>query len=495
MLKLQTTKPAATLEDLLNSITQDNDIQKVSNVDIPANTRAEQILIGALLLNNELLDQVNDFIQSEHFYEPIHQKIHKAILALIETGLSASPVSLQNMLHNDKQFQQLGESYLATMTGMAMTVVNVYEYGRIVYDLALRRKLITIGQKIISDACKASLDYTANQQIEAAESQLFGLAIQGVQNEKFVNIKDCVNTSLLNIGAAMRHEDKISGISTGFKDLDNMLSGLHNSDLLIIAGRPGMGKTTFALNLAANVAKNLKAIKDGDRAVGIFSLEMPTEQLARKLLAMQAQLGGEMLISGKIDEGKYNLLKKASETINEWPIFIDDSPALSITAIRTRARRLKRKHNLGALFIDYLQLIQGVKRLESRVQEVSEITQGLKALAKELDIPIIALSQLSRAVEQRNDKRPMLSDLRESGSIEQDCDIALFIYRKEYYIKGEKPQEGSAEYSSWFDEINKVHNTAEIIIAKHRNGPTGSISLYYDGSRSTFANYVHRDGS
>ena len=462
----------------------------------PSNTLAEQMLLGAILINNDVLYQISEFLLHEHFYDPINRKIYEAVLLLTDKGLSANIVSLRNMLHADEQFQKLEkENYLNKLTTLATTVISGYEYGRIIYDLALKRNLISIGHNIVKDAYGSGLDYTAVEQIECAENKLFNLASYGVNERSFISLKSSIDQSLESINAAIKHKDGIIGIPTGFIDLDNILAGFHNSDLIILAGRPGMGKTTLALNLAAHAAQSLlaryKSKEEKElQSVGVFSLEMPSEQLSTKLLSMHASINTSILRSGKIREEEYNNLRVCGEQLSELPLFIDDTPALSIAAIRTRARRLKRKHNLGILLIDYLQLAHGAKHLQNRVLEIGEITQGLKAIAKELNIPVLAMSQLSRAVEQRNDRRPLLADLRESGSIEQDADIVLFIYREEYYLKQQKPQEGSDNYEKWKSNMEKVHNTAEVLIAKHRNGPTGAISLYYDSNYSKFSNAV-----
>ncbi len=475
--------------------------KKASNIDqklqreIPANIQAEQMIIGAIIINNEALNKVGEFLLPEHFYEPIHQKIYTAITTILDKGISASPISLKSMLSNDEQFQQIGGSdYLAKLATIAMTVINVYDYGRIIYDLALKRNLINIGEEIVNVAYDSHLDHSATEQIEEAEHRLFSLASDGSTDRGFINIKDSITTSLGQISQAMKSSDHITGITTGYTDLDKKLSGFHNSDLLILAGRPSMGKTAFAINLAINACQTLKdKHTDGPLpSVGFFSLEMSSEQLTTRILSMQTSIDSSALRAGRIGEEHYNTLRKQATELGGLPLFIDDTPALSISAIRTRARRLKRKNNLGILFIDYLQLIRGSGKSDNRVLEVSEITQGLKALAKELSIPIIALSQLSRAVEQRDDKRPMLSDLRESGAIEQDADIVMFIYREEYYLTRKEPAAGTPQYTEWLEQLNKVHNLAEIIIAKHRNGPIGIVQLFYDGSYSRFGNYQQK---
>jgi replicative DNA helicase len=462
----------------------------------PANVQAEQMVIGAIMINNEAQNRVSEFLRPEHFYEPIHQKIYNAINLILDKGISATPVSLKSMLGSDEQFENIGGGeYLARLATIAMTVINVYDYGRIIYDLYLRRELINIGEELVNTAYDAGLDNSAPDQIEYAENSLFHLAAEGLSDKGFINMKDSIGMSLEMINRAMKSSDHITGISTGLMDVDRKLSGFHNSDLVIIAGRPSMGKTAFAMNFALNSCRSLLAKhKEGPPpSVGFFSLEMSSEQLTTRILSMQTSLDSSALRSGRVGEEHYNQLRKEATELAKLPLFIDDTPALSIAAIRTRARRLKRKHNLGILFIDYLQLIRGSSnKIENRVLEISEITQGLKALAKELNIPIIALSQLSRAVEQREDKRPMLSDLRESGSIEQDADIVMFLYREEYYLTRKEPAPGTPQHSEWFENLSKVHNLAEIIVAKHRNGPVGIVQLFYDASYSRIGNYQQR---
>ncbi|ACR47111.1 replicative DNA helicase [Rickettsia peacockii str. Rustic] len=464
---------------------------------LPSNVQAEQMLLGAILTNNELLNYVSEFLRDAHFFEPIHKKIYKAIEKITEKGLTATPITLRSMLTQDALFQEVeGAEYLAKLITMSMMVINPVDYGKIIYDLAIKRNLINIGEEVVNNAYNSSLEVEAKEQIEHAEAKLYDLASEGLNEKSFTKIGISISESLASINRAMKNNDHIIGISTGLIDLDNKLCGFHNSDLIILAGRPSMGKTAFAINLALNTCNNmrLKNIRDNQeiQSVGFFSLEMSSEQLTTRLLSMCAEIDSTSLRTGILGEEKYNRLRKEANTLSELQFFIDDTPALSISAIRTRARRMKRKHNLGILFIDYLQLIRGVSKSENRVSEISEITQGLKAIAKELNIPVIALSQLSRAVELREDKKPMLSDLRESGTIEQDADIVMFIYREEYYLTRKEPAAGDAKHAAWLDKLNKVYNIADIIVAKHRNGPVGNVPLYYDSQFSKFGNLETR---
>lgn len=464
---------------------------------IPANIAAEQMLLGAVIINNEALNEISEFLRAEHFYEPLHQKVYTGICHLLDKGMSASIISLESVLTKHEEFKQAGgKQYILQLTTVAMSIIDVREYAKIVHDLALKRGLINIGEKIVNTAYESDVAYPANTQIEEAESSLFQLASEGLTEKGFDRLSSSLSTSLNAVVEAMKNPDKITGTSTGLIDLDHKLLGLHNSDLIILAGRPSMGKTAVAINLAVNAAMDLKKKYENQNksipSVGIFSLEMSAEQLANRILSMRTAVDGFALRSGKLSAEHYDKLRQEATALNEIPIFIDDSPALSIAAIRTRARRLHRKHNLGLLVIDYLQLIHGSSNSDNRVLEIGEITQGLKSIAKELSIPVIALSQLSRAVEQRDDKRPMLSDLRESGSIEQDADIVMFLYREEYYLSRKEPEPGTPKHQEWFEKLNEVHNLLEIIVAKHRNGAIGTVRVFYDPPLSKINNLEKR---
>lgn len=483
------------INEEVGKVVQLNDIPHIAPISrtLPSNIQAEQMLIGAILVNHDYLNVVSEFLRVEHFFEPLHQKIYNAIELITEKGLIATPVTLKSMLERDELFQSLGGSeYLGRVVTMSMMVINPLDYGKIIYDLAVRRRLITIGEEVVNNAYDSSLEYDANQQIEHAEGKLYNLASEGINDKSFIKIGLSLADSLASINRAMKNSAHVIGVSTGLIDLDHILSGFHNSDLVIIAGRPSMGKTAFAINLAVNACTSMLSQKSESdkeaKSVGFFSLEMSSEQLTTRLLSMYTEIDSSALRSGHITEDKYNRLRKEVINLSSLPFFIDDTPALSIGAIRSRARKMKRKHNLGILFIDYLQLIRGISKAENRVNEISEITQGLKAIAKELNIPIIALAQLSRAVELRDDKKPMLSDLRESGSIEQDSDIVMFIYREEYYLTRKEPSTGDDKHTEWLNKLNKVYNVADIIIAKHRNGPIGNIQLHYDSQYSKFSN-------
>ena len=475
------------MENISQTLLEHNLLRK-----LPANVHAEQMLLGAVLINSDLIEQINEFLKADHFYEKIHQKIYHAIEILVEKGLSATPVTIKSMLEKDPLYQELnGNEYIIRLTTIAMVVINPYDYGKIIYDLAIKRNLITIGEEIVNDAYNSTLEQEAPEQLEIAESKLYLLASEGMKEKGFIPMRESVAESLSSINRAMKNTDHITGISTGYLDLDNKLSGFQNSDLIIVAGRPSMGKTAFAINFAFNACKALqRKSTEGEKptAVGFFSLEMSSEQLASRLLSMMSRVDSTNLRNGKVNEEHYNDLRKAAAELSEMPFFIDDTPALSISAVRSRARKLKRKHNLGIIFVDYLQLLTGSAKSENRVLEISQITQGLKAIAKELNIPVIALSQLSRAVEQREDKRPLLSDLRESGSIEQDADLVMFLYREEYYLRRKEPAPGDPKYSEWQAALDRSHNIAEILIAKHRNGAVGNVQLYYVDKFSSVGN-------
>lgn len=489
---------------MLTTLTNTNSSEKLA-IDpaslrvMPHNLPAEQVLLGALLTNNELLNRISDFLLAEHFFEPIHQKIFQAIVHFSEKGVIATPVTLRHFFEKEEALVTLGgPEYLVKLASLSTTIINVLDYAKTIYDLSLRRQLIDIGEQVVNTAFETKINLPAIEQIEEAEQKLFVLSAEGNKDKSFQPIKHSLSFAIQKTELAFKHKEKVTGTSTKFIDLDNLLGGLQNSDLLILAGRPSMGKTALAINLAVNCCESLferslsKNPEAMPPAVGFFSLEMSSEQLAARMLSLKAEISSGKLRSGQIDQDDFSKVIQASRTLERLPFFIDDTPALSIAALRTRARRLKRRHNLGLLVIDYLQLVRGVSKGgdSNRVQEVSEITQGLKAIAKELDIPVIALSQLSRAVESREDKRPLLSDLRESGSIEQDADIVMFIFREEYYVARKEPREGTTEYDVWQDKMNQVQNISEIIIAKQRNGPIGNVRLRFDASTTRFDNFT-----
>jgi len=462
-----------------------------------SNLEAEQSLLGTIILNNEYLSRVLEFLLPEHFYEPSHQKIYAQIIHNVEkVSIVANAITLKQFFENDENIKAVGGAkYLSTLLASASGIFDIADYGRVIYDLALKRKLVMIGEDVVNRVYKTENNLSAQEQIEQAEANLFDLAEKGGNGKSdFRNISFSIKETLDKTVLARKRDSHISGVSTGFTDLDKMLSGLQQSDLFILAGRPSMGKTAIAINIAVNACKYLNPNLDDKKnlkAVGFFSLEMSSDQLASRILSMECSINATKFRTGQLSENEWEVVATRSAEIAKMPFFIDDTPALSISAIRTRARRMLRKNNLGLLVIDYLQLIRGSssRSAENRVQEVSEITQGLKAIAKELNIPVIALSQLSRAVEQREDKRPQLSDLRESGSIEQDADVVAFIYRDSYYKERLRPPENEVDkFQKWKSEMQQVAHKAEFIIAKQRNGPVGSIELFFDAEFTRFGN-------
>ncbi|WP_109118956.1 replicative DNA helicase [Azospirillum sp. TSO22-1] len=465
----------------------------------PHNEEAEQALLGAILVNNKAYEKVSEFLRPQHFYDPGHLKIYEAISKLIERGQVANPVTLKAYFENDPQFAEEGGggAYLASLAAGVVTVINAADYGKTIHDLFLRRQLIEVGTDMVNEAYEHDLDSNAMDQIEQAEKQLFDLASTGDVQGGFIAFSESLKVAIEMAEAAFRRSSHVTGVTCGLRDLDRKLGGLHPSDLLILAGRPSMGKTALATNMAFNAAKAyMKSNGSEGACVGFFSLEMSAEQLATRILAGEAEVSGDKIRRGDIRDSDFPKFITASQELGRVPFFVDDTPALSVSAVRTRCRRLKRTHNLGFVVVDYLQLLRGTSQrgAENRVQEISEITRGLKAIAKELDLPVLALSQLSRAVEQREDKRPQLSDLRESGSIEQDADVVMFVYREQYYLERAEPARRPEEtedkyndrYANWQKRYGEVHNTAEAIIAKQRHGPIGSVRLYFDGQYTKF---------
>ena len=463
----------------------------------PHNVEAEQDLLGAILVNNDAAAKVSDFLKPEHFAEDVHRRIYQAAITLVERGEIADPVTLKSYFDRDSALADIGGSqYLARLAASATTIINAENYGRLIYDLAMRRELILLGEEIVNIAYDSELEETSQSQIENAEQKLFSLAENGSHEGALMPVRMAVDETLKSIEEAFQRDGNLVGVTTGLKDMDGKLGGLHKSDLLILAGRPSMGKTSLATNIAYNAAKAYHASGGKEGAVvGFFSLEMSAEQLVGRVLAEATEISSEKLRRGDLTDDEFaNKLVPQSALISELPLYIDDTPALSIAALRTRARRLKRSHGLGLIVVDYLQLMKGSgRRQDNRVQEISEVTQGLKAVAKELDIPVIALSQLSRQVENRDDKRPQLSDLRESGSIEQDADVVMFVYREAYYEERKAPTEGTPEHADWQDRMSRLHNLAEVIIGKQRHGPIGIIKLHFKPEFTRFGNYISED--
>jgi replicative DNA helicase len=471
----------------------------------PCNIEAEQAVLGALLLQNEVYFRLSSFLTPEHFYEPLHQRLYSVMEDLIATNRVADPVTLKPRFEDDEAMAEVGGiGYLANLASASISIYNAVDYAHAVFDMAIRRGLIAIGEDMVGNAFDGNAEEKPQDQIEAAEQQLFSLAEAGQQEGGFIEFSKALKESLDMTTAAYKRGSKLSGISTGLQDLDKQLGGLQQSDLLILAARPAMGKSSLACNIAFNVAKAYKkglnadgneAVVDG-AAVGIFSLEMSAEQLATRLIAEESGVPSNQIRRGQINEDEYRSIHNTIELLESVPLFIDDTGGISIAQLTARARRLKRNHGIGLLIIDYVQLItgSGKKVQENRVQEITQITMGLKALAKELNIPIIALAQLSRQVENREDKRPQLADLRESGSIEQDADVVMFIYREDYYLERQMPDEGEFEnFTKWQDKMSRAHGRAEVIVAKQRHGPTGMVPLAFQAELTKFSDLAKED--
>jgi len=466
----------------------------------PHNSEAEQALLGAILVNNEAYYRISDFLEAKHFFEPIHQRIFELAGGLIRASKIATPVTLKTFLPGDTDIAGLSvNQYLARLAAEATTIINAEDYGRTIYDLSVRRDLIAIGEDMVNLAFDAPVDSTPVQHIEEAERRLYEIAETGRYDGGFQRFAQALTTAVDMAARAYQRDGRLSGLATGLTDLDSKMGGLQPSDLVILAGRPGMGKSAFASNIAYNIAKawSGEVRTDGHMAtvnggiIGFFSLEMSAEQLATRIISEQTGIPSNKIRRGDIDESDFEKIRDVSIDLQNLPFYVDETGGLSVGQLAARARRLKRQRGLDLLVVDYLQLLQGSTRraAEGRVHEITEITTRLKALAKELNIPILALSQLSRQVEGREDKRPQLSDLRESGSIEQDADVVLFIFREEYYHQMRKPTEANREkFAEWLAEGERVEGKAEVIIGKQRHGPTGTVELQFDGAVTRFAN-------
>jgi replicative DNA helicase len=467
----------------------------------PHNFEAEQALLGAILVNNEAIDRVSSFLKSEHFYDQLHARIYDAAAKLILGGKRATPITLKTFFQADPPAGELSiPQYLGRLAANATTIINAEDYGRTVYDLAVRRHLIQIGETMVNTAYDSPVDAPPSAQIEEAEQRLYELAETGKYGSGFEPFTSALTDAIDMAANAYRRDGGLSGLATGFTDLDNRMGGLQSSDLIIIAGRPAMGKTALATNIAYHVAKAYRAGTDSENAldgavVGFFSLEMSAEQLATRIISEQSYIPSERIRRGRIDAEQFDRIVEASQELQHLPLYIDQTGGITVAQLAARARRLKRQRGLGFIVVDYLQLLSGSSRraAEGRVQEVSEITTGLKALAKELHVPILALSQLSRQVEQREDKRPQLADLRESGSIEQDADVVLFVFREEYYVERRQPRENTEEHKQWQEEMEMVTGKAEVIIGKQRHGPTGTVTLQFTPEFTRFSNLASQE--
>lgn len=457
---------------------------------LPVNSEAEQALLGSLLHNNNALERVSDFLQPEHFSDKNNGKIFQAITRLIDQGKVADPITLKDFFEKEQSLADIGGvQYLIQLADSVVSIGNVAHYGQLIYDLFLRRELISLGEEMVESAQTHGIEKDAVQQIEEAEQKLFNLALTGTGTEsKAQSFHDSLVTALKIAEVAYKRDSKVVGVTTGLRDLDKWLGGLHPSDLVIVAGRPSMGKTGFGATIAFNAALARHQKKNEGGVVAFFSLEMSSDQIATRLLSQEAKITSDKIRRGELTSADFPKLIEANRRISEIPLYIDDTAALTVSSLRIKARRLKRQQGLDMLVIDYLQLMRGgSNNQENRVQEISEITRGLKALAKELQVPVIALSQLSRAVEQRDDKRPQLADLRESGSIEQDADVVMFIYREEYYESRKEPEPGTEKYALWQERMEAIQNQADVMIAKQRHGPIGTVKVFFDARFTHFA--------
>ncbi len=495
----------------LQLIKGEDSLSAGSPTRLPANLDAEAAFLGAVLIDNRVIEELTVPIRAEHFFEPLHQRIYARVLTLIERNATASPVSLRPYFEADEALKELGgTSYLAQLTANGAGLLAPREHAQQIYDLALLRELVSVGRSLVEGALDTSQDVAPMDRIAQAEADLFRVAEGAATGTEAATFREAALVAIRMAEAAMNSGGGLSGKTTGLATIDQKTSGLHSSDLIILAGRPGMGKTSLATNIAFNCAEaHLEWQREGGEfnygsPVAFFSLEMSADQLATRILAEQAEISSEALRSGKMSRDDFQKLSFASQRLAELPLYIDDTPALTIAALRTRARRLKRRHDIGLIIVDYLQLLQGSGRgNDNRVNEISEISRGLKTLAKELSVPVIALSQLSRAVEQREDKRPMLSDLRESGSIEQDADMVWFVFRDDYYhllVKPDTPDgssssEASEKYRAWEEKYEEIVGKATLIVAKQRHGSTGNVRLHFQSDITKFTSPNFKDYS
>jgi len=454
---------------------------------LPSNIEAEQSLIGSVLVNNDIIDEISNIINSGKFFDPIHRKIYEVIENLNNKGMIANPITLKNYFENDSGLSEVGGvDYLVKLTRFSSSIKQTIDYAKIIHEMYVKRELIFISDGISDQAKDDQIEKTGENIIEGAEKSLFDLAERGNFSQTFLKFNQAIDQTIEMATLAMKSDRGIIGVPTGLADLDEKLGGLHKSDLIIIAGRPSMGKTALATNIAYYAAKNMQENNEKG-SVAFFSLEMSSEQLSTRILSEQARISSHEIRTGKATEETLNRYIETSRNIYDLPLYIDETPAIAISTLSNRARRIKRLFGLKLIIVDYIQLMRtNTNRMDGRVQEISEITQGLKALAKELNVPVIALSQLSRAVEQRDDKIPQLSDLRESGSIEQDADVVLFIYREQYYLEKKEPKQGSIEHAEWQSKMSDVHRLARLIIGKHRHGSTGIVHVEFEDMYTKF---------
>ena len=455
---------------------------------MPCNIEAEQAVIGSILVSNDIYDEIAPVLNTQKFFDPIHAKIYETIEKLINKGLLANPITLKNYFENDEGLKELGgQEYLIKITKFSTSTKQAIDYANIVQEMHLRRELIKISQNVLADASSNNeVTSSGEEMIQNAEKSLFDLAERGHFNQSFLKFENALKQTIEMAKNAYQNEEGIVGVPTGLTDLDSRLGGMHKQDLLIIAGRPSMGKTALATNIAFHAAKNI-AKKGSKSTVAFFSLEMSSEQLSTRILSEQSRIRSNDIRRGKVSEKEFEQFIETSKNIFDLPLYIDETPAITISAISNRSRRIKRLFGLELIIVDYIQLMRAAgKRDWGRVQEISEITQGLKALAKELNVPVLALSQLSRQVEQRDDKKPQLSDLRESGSIEQDADVVMFVFREAYYLQNKEPALGTAEHAEWQQKMDEVSHLAEILISKQRHGPTGNVKVEFEAMYTKF---------
>ncbi len=460
----------------------DNNLDKKQ----PSNLEAEQALLGSILVNNDIIDEVSTIINPTSFYDPAHTKIYEVIETLNNKGMIANPITLKNYFEKDNMLNEVGGTeYLVKLTRFSGSTKQAVDYAKVIHEMYLRRELVLISDNLSSETLNAK-EQSAEKIIENTEKSLFDLAERGSFSQSFLKFNQALDQTIEMATQAMKNDKGIVGVPTGLTDLDEKLGGLHKSDLIILAGRPSMGKTALATNIAYHAAQVIMN-KQEKSSVAFFSLEMSSEQLSTRILSEQAKIKSDDIRRGKVTEEEINRYIETSRNIYNLPLFIDETPAITISTLSNRARRIKRLFGVSLIVVDYIQLMRSNSdRNEGRVQEISEITQGLKALAKELGIPILALSQLSRAVEQRDDKQPQLSDLRESGSIEQDADVVMFVYRESYYLERKQPKLGSLEHAEWQSKMNDVVGLADIILGKQRHGPTGTIKVEFEGIYTKF---------
>ncbi len=467
------------------------EVQSVQNNQTnkqPSNLEAEQALIGSVLVNNDIIDEVSSFIKPTIFYDPAHVKIYEVIESLNNKGMIANPITLKNYFEKDNMLNEVGGTeYLVKLTRFSGSTKQAIDYAKIIHEMYLRRELVSISEKLSYDTLNANTqEQNAENIIESTEKSLFNLAERGSFSQSFIEFKKAIDKTIEMATLAMQSDRGVVGVPTGLTDLDEKLGGLHKSDLIILAGRPSMGKTALATNIAYNAAQNILTRQEKS-SVAFFSLEMSSEQLSTRILSEQARIKSDSIRQGNVTEEEINRYIETSRNIYNLPLYIDETPAITIATLSNRARRIKRLNGLSLIVVDYIQLMRSSSnKNDGRVQEISEITQGLKAIAKELSVPVLALSQLSRAVEQRDDKQPQLADLRESGSIEQDADVVMFVYREAYYLERKQPKLGSIEHAEWQSKMNDVNGLADIILGKQRHGPTGTIKVEFEGIYTKF---------